>query len=91
MMFRPNSQEEHGEVSRDIFRFLSEVIGENTRVVRTLKACNHGIIAPSILQLRKNICPHLMFKGTLNLKIVDYSLVKQLKKNKLAKNNNLKK
>jgi hypothetical protein len=59
---RPNSGQEHSDISRDIQRFISEVIGEGSRVVRTLKACNHSIIAPAILQLKKNICPQLMFK-----------------------------
>lgn len=59
---RPNSGQEHSDMGRDIQLFITEVIGESSRVVKTLKACNHSIIAPAILQLKKNICPQLMFK-----------------------------
>jgi hypothetical protein len=59
---RQDSGTERGDIARDVLRFIQEVIGEDTRVIRTLKACNQGIIAPAVMQLRMNICPHLKFK-----------------------------
>jgi len=58
---RPNAGQERADIARDIQQFITEVLGDSP-ITRTLKACNQGIIAPAVLQLKKNICPQLMFK-----------------------------
>lgn len=49
-------------------KFLS-FIGEDTGLVRVLKACNQSIIAPSIIELKLVICPKLPFKDAGGWKI----------------------
>jgi len=50
------------DISRELNRFLHEVVGEETPTVRVLKACNQSIIAPAVTELTLNIQKQVPFK-----------------------------
>jgi len=50
------------DISRELKRFLDEVVEENSPVVRVLKACNQAIIAPPVIELTLNVQKQVSFK-----------------------------
>lgn len=50
------------DISRELNRFLKEVVEEDSPTVRILKACNQAIIAPAVIELTLNIQKKISFK-----------------------------
>jgi len=60
------------DISRELNRFLNEVVEENSPTLRILKACNQSIIAPAVIELTLNVQKRLQFKdgGGWRIKIM---------------------
>lgn len=68
---------ETGDLPKSIQLFLKEVVTEDTKVVKILKACNQSIIAPFVLQLRLSLCAEMPFKDG-GFWLCDYSLQRRV-------------
>eukprot|EP01102_Stenamoeba_stenopodia_P021149 TRINITY_DN8444_c0_g1_i1.p1 TRINITY_DN8444_c0_g1~~TRINITY_DN8444_c0_g1_i1.p1 ORF type:complete len:307 (+),score=57.34 TRINITY_DN8444_c0_g1_i1:213-1133(+) len=51
-----------GDTAGPFGNFLNRHMGDNSTVVKVLKACNQSIIAPSVVRLKLSIAPRLPFK-----------------------------
>eukprot|EP01119_Soliformovum_irregulare_P011552 TRINITY_DN290_c2_g1_i5.p1 TRINITY_DN290_c2_g1~~TRINITY_DN290_c2_g1_i5.p1 ORF type:complete len:322 (-),score=97.84 TRINITY_DN290_c2_g1_i5:964-1929(-) len=50
------------DISRDLTRFLEEVVKEESPTLRVLKACNQATIAPAVIELTLALSKRLSFK-----------------------------
>jgi len=55
-------KENGGDTAGPFGNFLNRHMGDNSTVVKVLKACNQSIIAPTVVRLKLSIAPRLPFK-----------------------------
>eukprot|EP01094_Clydonella_sp_ATCC50884_P022463 TRINITY_DN5161_c0_g1_i1.p1 TRINITY_DN5161_c0_g1~~TRINITY_DN5161_c0_g1_i1.p1 ORF type:complete len:323 (+),score=78.84 TRINITY_DN5161_c0_g1_i1:286-1254(+) len=51
-----------GDVSQQLLRFLSEVVGDNSRLGAVLRACHQKMVFPGFYSIKNNIFERLPFK-----------------------------
>ena len=59
---RDTNRKRDRDISRELNRFLFEVLGEDSPTTKILKSCNQSIIAPAVIELTLNVCPKVAFK-----------------------------